>query len=72
MAISSTGVLFFVQAWPRGGQIAVGSCWACSHFFERERCGHEWIPRHKDQEPRVCPRCKTPYWNRPRKAAKKD
>jgi hypothetical protein len=28
---------------------------------------HEWLPRDKDQEPRVCPKCKNPYWNTPRK-----
>lgn len=42
------------------------------------RCEHEWVPRGLDQEPgkkppepkeepRVCPKCKSPYWNRPRK-----
>ena len=35
--------------------------------FRCERCGHEWVPR-RDEEPRVCPKCKSPYWNRPRKA----
>jgi len=35
--------------------------------FRCERCEHEWIPRDKDEEPRVCPKCKSPYWNRPRK-----
>jgi len=35
--------------------------------FHCERCEHEWIPRgENDDEPKVCPRCKTPYWNRPR------
>lgn len=35
--------------------------WKC------ERCGHEWLPRQQDApEPRVCPKCKSPYWNRPR------
>lgn len=33
------------------------------------RCGHEWIPKRKE-EPRVCPNCKSPYWNKPRKKAK--
>jgi len=33
--------------------------------FQCERCGHEWIP-HKNGEPRVCPKCKSPYWNKPR------
>ena len=37
--------------------------------FRCERCSHEWVPRGDlDQEPRVCPKCKSPYWNRPRKA----
>lgn len=35
--------------------------------YRCERCEHEWIPRDFDQEPRVCPTCKSPYWNRPRK-----
>jgi len=32
-----------------------------------ERCGHTWNPRVK--VPKVCPnpKCKTPYWDRPRK-----
>lgn len=29
------------------------------------RCGREWIPRVPD--PKWCPACKSPYWNRPRK-----
>jgi DNA-directed RNA polymerase subunit RPC12/RpoP len=37
--------------------------------YRCERCSHEWIPRNGDQEPSVCPKCKSPYWNRPRKAA---
>ena len=35
-----------------------------------ERCEHEWIPRDTEQEPRVCPKCKSPYWNKPRKPKK--
>lgn len=36
--------------------------------FRCERCSHEWLPRGDlEQEPRVCPKCKSPYWNRPRK-----
>ena len=35
--------------------------------FRCERCAHEWIPRDVEQEPAVCPKCKSPYWNRPRK-----
>lgn len=37
--------------------------------FRCERCDHEWVPREKDETPRVCPKCKSPYWDRPRKAA---
>jgi DNA-directed RNA polymerase subunit RPC12/RpoP len=38
--------------------------------YRCDRCSHEWIPRDADQEPSVCPKCKSPYWNRPRKNAK--
>lgn len=36
-----------------------------------ERCGHKWVPRNTDEKPRVCPRCKSPYWDRPRKNKKR-
>ena len=35
-------------------------------FYVCERCGHEWYPR-ADQPPKVCPSCKSPYWDRPRR-----
>jgi DNA-directed RNA polymerase subunit RPC12/RpoP len=40
--------------------------------YRCERCTHEWIPRDaRDQsEPRVCPRCKSPYWNLKRRTPK--
>lgn len=38
--------------------------------FQCERCGHKWIPRDIEQEPRVCPKCKSPYWNIPRRKPK--
>ncbi len=31
----------------------------------RCRCGHEWLPRAKGERPRVCPKCKSPNWDRP-------
>src|SRR3712207_5478561 len=37
--------------------------------YRCERCEHEWIPKNFDGEPSVCPKCKSPYWNRPRQAA---
>ncbi len=30
------------------------------------RCDHIWIPR-KDTKPIICPKCKSPYWDRPRR-----
>jgi predicted Zn-ribbon and HTH transcriptional regulator len=34
--------------------------------YRCERCGHEWVPKSKNL-PRVCPNCKSPYWDIPRK-----
>lgn len=33
--------------------------------YKCERCGHEWTPKKKGQ-PRVCPSCKSPYWDTPK------
>ena len=30
--------------------------------FQCERCGHKWVPRGNDEEPSVCPKCKSPGW----------
>jgi rubrerythrin len=40
--------------------------WRC------ERCGYEWIPKRPDFAPEVCPKCKSPYWMRPRQSAKQE
>lgn len=32
--------------------------------FRCERCGHMWVPRNIVDIPRVCPKCKSPYWDR--------
>jgi len=37
--------------------------------YKCERCGHEWVPRVEKEKPRVCPKCKNPYWDRPKKKA---
>lgn len=34
--------------------------------YRCERCNHVWVPRDKEK-PRVCPKCKSPYWDVPRK-----
>ena len=35
--------------------------------YKCKRCGHVWIPRNKNEKPRVCPKCKSPYWDIPPK-----
>lgn len=32
------------------------------------RCGWKWFPRKKDG--RICPKCKTAYWNVPKRNGK--
>lgn len=34
------------------------------------RCEHKWTPREEEQ-PAVCPKCKSPYWNKPKKKTSK-
>lgn len=33
----------------------------------RCRCGHQWLPRDPNDKPRVCPKCKSPNWDRAKK-----
>ena len=37
------------------------------------RCDHEWVPKRTTQVtlPKVCPRCKNPNWNKPKRETKK-
>lgn len=37
----------------------------------RCRCGHEWLPREATETPRVCPKCKSPYWDKPKQFERK-
>lgn len=33
-----------------------------------ERCGHKWVPKEDTKgKPKVCPKCKSPYWDTPRR-----
>lgn len=34
--------------------------------FKCERCGYEWIPHDIKQIPVTCPKCKSPYWDKPK------
>jgi hypothetical protein len=54
-----------VPAWEGMMKVQVWA-WKC------ERCEHVWMPREDSpaEGPRVCPKCKSPYWNRPRKPKK--
>jgi len=38
--------------------------------FICERCQHQWLSR-KNQKPTVCPKCKSPYWDKPRERGNK-
>jgi len=40
------------------------------HIHQCKRCPHEWAS--KSEHPVMCPRCKTPYWDRERKKKKVD
>jgi predicted Zn-ribbon and HTH transcriptional regulator len=35
--------------------------------YRCELCSHEWIPSDAVLEPVVCPKCKSPNWDRPRR-----
>ena len=30
------------------------------------RCGHAWVPRDIGEIPEICPKCKSPYWKKPK------
>ena len=38
--------------------------------YQCERCSHKWVPRERGSYPKVCPNCKSPYWDKPRKIEK--
>lgn len=35
--------------------------------YQCEKCGHKWLPHKKSSYPVTCPKCRTPYWDQPRK-----
>ena len=36
--------------------------------YQCDRCKHKWIPRLKiEEKPTICPKCKSPYWDKPRR-----
>lgn len=38
--------------------------------FQCKRCLHSWAPRK--EEVRICPKCKSAYWDKERKTNKKN
>ena len=30
------------------------------------RCGHKWLPYNIEEQQKVCPKCKSPYWDKPK------
>jgi Zn finger protein HypA/HybF involved in hydrogenase expression len=40
--------------------------------FICERCSHKWVSKNIDADfiPIVCPKCKSPYWNKKRRKGK--
>ena len=47
--------------------ISMGEIIIKTEGYKCERCGNEWVPRNKEESPIICPKCKTPYWNKPKK-----
>lgn len=39
-------------------------CGAFLRLLRCGRCGHEWSPRTFGRLPKICPKCKSPYWDR--------
>jgi predicted Zn-ribbon and HTH transcriptional regulator len=40
--------------------------------FQCLRCGYKWVPRvfREEELPTICPKCKSPYWNKERRATR--
>lgn len=37
--------------------------------YKCERCNYAWVPR-TERKPLTCPKCRSPYWDKPRRLAK--
>lgn len=35
--------------------------------YRCDRCGYEWLPRGDVKDPKVCPKCHSPWWDTPKK-----
>lgn len=70
MRAPPTYLCFMCRGWFTGPDLSTRPvCPACRTPVTRYRCircDHEWNPA-KDVPPKVCPSCKSPYWNRARR-----
>jgi len=41
--------------------------WQCTC----DRCSHSWTSRNGENLPVICPRCKSPYWDKPKRYTSK-
>lgn len=51
----------------KGGGKDMGSIPIRLMKYTCERCNHSWIPR-SEEYPRTCPKCRSPYWDKPKKS----
>ena len=54
----------------KGGEEEMGN--VLIEALKCERCGYIWPPRNRDVKPVACPRCKSPYWSRPKKLSENE
>lgn len=55
-----------------GGE-AVGGANVLIIGHKCHRCSHKWVPERLDfsKIPKVCPKCKSPYWDTPKQDKKR-
>ena len=39
--------------------------------FKCDRCQYVWSPKQKEIKPLTCPKCRSPFWDTPRRRDKK-
>jgi rubrerythrin len=67
MDLSRAGSCAFVRRVRDGAILGEDGDWiAALRIVKCLRCGHAWPTKG---QPRVCPKCKSPYWDRPKKGA---
>ena len=45
----------------------MGKSEVCKQGLRCERCNHVWVPYNINKLPTACPKCHSPYWNKPRR-----